>query len=106
MAGPSPHKYGSFAEMAAIYRESIYVVCYGCQRYIIVSIRQHGDREGARWEEYYNKDTKKAIDLSTPEGKEKVSKLDENQNNTTLLVGPNPQTPQDPGESGPNPARR
>lgn len=59
----------------------------------VMACSMHGDREGARWEEYMNETKTKAIDLSTPEGKEKVSKLDENQNNTTLLVGPNPQTP-------------
>lgn len=59
----------------------------------IMACSMHGDKEGARWEEYYDATTKKAIDLSTPAGKEKVSKLDENQNNTTLLVGSNPQAP-------------
>ena len=59
----------------------------------IIACSMHGDREGKHWEEYYDATTKKSIDLSTEVGREKVSKLDENQNNTTMLVGPNPQTP-------------
>jgi gliding motility-associated protein GldM len=56
-----------------------------------------GDPTGANYEEYMTEDKKKAIDLSSKDGREKVTKLDENQNNTTLLVGPNPQAPrQDP----------
>lgn len=59
----------------------------------IIATSMHGDRDGSRWEEYMNEDRTRAIDLSTAEGREKVTKLDENQSNTALLVGPNPQSP-------------
>jgi len=62
-----------------------------------IACSMKGDPTGANYEEYMTEDKKKAIDLGSKEGREKVTKLDENQNNTTLLVGPNPQAPrQDP----------
>ena len=60
-----------------------------------IACSMHGDPEGAQFESYMTEDKKHAIDLSSKEGREKVTKLDENQNNTTLLVGPNPQAPHD-----------
>ncbi len=62
-----------------------------------IACSMHGDPTGAQFENYMTEDKKHAIDLGSKEGREKVTKLDENQNNTTLLVGPNPQAPrQDP----------
>jgi len=62
-----------------------------------IACSMKGDPAGADYEEFMTEDKKKAIDLGSKEGREKVTKLDENQNNTTLLVGPNPQAPrQDP----------
>ena len=62
-----------------------------------IACSMKGDPTGANYEEYMTEDKKKAIDLGSKDGREKVTKLDENQNNTTLLVGPNPQAPrQDP----------
>lgn len=62
-----------------------------------IACSMKGDPAGADFEEYMTADKKKAIDLGSQEGRDKVTKLDENQNNTTLLVGPNPQAPrQDP----------
>lgn len=48
MAGPSPYKRGSFGEVFAVFREPIYVVCYTCKRYIVLSIREHGDRDSRK----------------------------------------------------------
>ena len=62
-----------------------------------IACSMKGDPAGADYEEFMTEDKKKAIDLGSKDGREKVTKLDENQNNTTLLVGPNPQAPrQDP----------
>ncbi len=62
-----------------------------------IACSMKGDPAGADYEEFMTEDKKRAIDLGSKEGREKVTKLDENQNNTTLLVGPNPQAPrQDP----------
>jgi gliding motility-associated protein GldM len=62
-----------------------------------IACSMKGDPTGADYEFFMTEDKKKAIDLGSKEGREKVTKLDENQNNTTLLVGPNPQAPrQDP----------
>jgi len=60
-----------------------------------IACSMHGDPAGEQFENYMSADKKRAIDLSSKEGREKVTKLDENQNNTTLLVGPNPQAPHD-----------
>jgi len=60
-----------------------------------IACSMHGDPAGEQFENYMTSDKKRAIDLSSKEGREKVTKLDENQNNTTLLVGPNPQAPHD-----------
>ena len=58
-----------------------------------IACSMKGDPTGADYEFFMTEDKKKAIDLGSKEGREKVTKLDENQNNTTLLVGPNPQAP-------------
>jgi gliding motility-associated protein GldM len=60
-----------------------------------IACSMHGDPAGEQFENYMTADKKRAIDLSSKEGREKVTKLDENQNNTTLLIGPNPQAPHD-----------
>jgi gliding motility-associated protein GldM len=46
---------------------------------------------GDGWEEFMADG--KALDMLTEEGRKKVTKPDENQNNTTLLIGPKPQEP-------------
>jgi hypothetical protein len=43
MVGPNPYKLHSFAE--ALHFGRVYVVCYGCRRYALVSRQRHGDRD-------------------------------------------------------------
>ncbi|MFM7106969.1 MAG: hypothetical protein ACKOW8_15785, partial [Flavobacteriales bacterium] len=60
----------------------------------VIACSMKGDPIGESYEEFLNADKKTCIDLLSPEGKEKVGgKLDENQNNTTLLIGSEPQAP-------------
>jgi len=59
----------------------------------VIACSMKGDPTGESYEEFLNSDKKTCIDLLSPEGKEKVNKLDENQNNTTLLIGSEPQAP-------------
>lgn len=47
MAGPNPYKLHSFAEWDWLVG-CIYVVCYNCRRYVVLSIRDHGDRDSRR----------------------------------------------------------
>lgn len=60
----------------------------------VIACSEKGDPTGANYEEYLNSDKKTCIDLLSIEAKEKVTKLDENQNNTTLLIGSDPEAPQ------------
>ncbi|MCC6599251.1 MAG: gliding motility protein GldM [Crocinitomicaceae bacterium] len=57
----------------------------------VMACSMKSNKDGAGYEEFM-KDGK-AIEIGSPEGREKVAKPDENQNNTTLLVGQNPQAP-------------
>lgn len=62
----------------------------------VMAASMTGSPTGDGWEKFMNGE--KAIDLIGPEaldegGKKKVSKPDENQNNTTMLIGSVPQTP-------------
>jgi len=59
----------------------------------VIACSMKGDPTGESYEEFLNADKKTCIDLLSPEGKLKVNKLDENQNNTTLLIGSEPQAP-------------
>ena len=59
----------------------------------VIACSMKGDPTGESYAEFLNSDQKTCIDLLSPEGKLKVNKLDENQNNTTLLIGSEPQAP-------------
>lgn len=50
-----------------------------------------GNKDGSGFEEFMVGN--KAVDPATPEGKLLITKPDENQNNTTLLIGPKPEDP-------------
>ncbi len=57
----------------------------------VMACSMKGNPDGSGFEEYMVGN--KALDPGSPEGKLKITKPDENQNNTTLLIGSKPQDP-------------
>ena len=63
----------------------------------VIASSLHGNKDGSGFEEYLINGVSIVPDAKNEDGKPIITKPDENQNNTSLLVGPNPQTPrQDP----------
>jgi gliding motility-associated protein GldM len=59
----------------------------------VIACSVKGDKDGAAYAEYMIDG--KALDIGTPEGRLKVTKPDDNQSNTTLLIGGQPNNPRE-----------
>ncbi len=92
-ADMNPDKAGPFYEKAkAVDKQAIDIIAHIEMMKARVMAASHlGTKDGAGYEDYLQEDGKTAIDMND----EKIKKPDENQNNTTLLVGSSPQNPKD-----------
>lgn len=59
----------------------------------VITCSMQGEPTGEGYEQYLDSDKRTCIDLLSERGREMVNNLDENQNNTVLLVGSEPQSP-------------
>lgn len=92
-AGLNPEKAGPFLNKAKeVDKEAVDIIAHIEMMKARVMAASHlGTKDGAGYEDYLQEDGKTAIDMND----EKIKKPDENQNNTTLLVGSSPQNPKD-----------
>jgi len=92
-AGINPEKAGPFLDKAkAIDEQATEIIAHiELMKARVMAASHKGNSDGAGFEEYLREDGKTSIDMND----EKIKKPDENQNNTTLLVGSSPQKPKD-----------